>query len=53
MSVDTYQDEDSGLWGYIIYNGSDAVGTSKAIYDSSTQAIKEGYGAIAESDTFF
>ena len=37
-TVDTYQDEDSGLWGYIIYDDGKPVITSNAIYSSSAEA---------------
>lgn len=53
MTVDTYQDEFTALWGYIIYNGDQAVGSSSAIYETAAEARREGYATIAESDTFF
>ncbi len=53
MSVETHQDEASGLWGYIIYSDGKPVGSSSAIYESAAEARREGYSAIAESDTFF
>lgn len=53
MRVETYQDEFTGMWGYIIYDGRRAVGTSSAVYESAAEARREGYEAIAESDTFF
>lgn len=53
MNVETYQDEATGLWGYIIYSGKRAVGTSAAIYDNAAEARREGYATLAESDTFF
>lgn len=53
MSVETFQDESSGLWGYTIYNDGKPVGGSNAIYDSAAEARREGYAEIAESDMFF
>lgn len=53
MSVDTYQDEVTELYGYIIYDSKRAVGTSSAVYETASEARREGYEAIAESDTFF
>ena len=53
MSVDTYQDEATGLWGYLIYSSGKNLGGSSAIYESAAEARREGYAAIAESDTFF
>ena len=40
-TIETYQDEDSGLWGYIIYANGEPVITSNAIYSSSTEANRE------------
>ena len=53
MSVETLQDDATGLWGYIVYDGNRAVGTSVAVYESSKEARAEALEAIAESDTFF
>ena len=53
MHIETYQDEDTLLWGYIVYDRSKKpVTTSPALYDTSQQARRAACDALEDADIF-
>lgn len=49
-TIDSYYDDDTGLFGYIIYDDGKPVSTSAPIYDSHREAIREASAKLQEAD---
>lgn len=53
MDIQTYQDEEILLWGYIVYDRSkNPVTSSAAIYETSQQARRAACGVLEDADIF-
>ena len=53
MTVETYQDESSNLWGYIISDQQQVISTAAAaLYDNERQAKQAAYEKLEDADYF-
>lgn len=49
-TIDSYYDDDTGFFGYIIYDNGKPVSTSPALYESHREAIREASTKLQEAD---